>query len=233
EMYCVWKLELQGRREYVWRSGERVDNWCRCEYCAPYEDGRAPHVHMLIRPPHERSRIDNRTWGAWVSWHWADIVAHPDPEQRHRHWKAGTGMDWNEGLRATDPKRVAVYFTKHGGASGKEYQHCVPQRWREPGQGPGRFWGYWGLKPRYATTAVTTSVGILAGRIIRRYSRAAGTTTMHRTHDTAPAVERREPVTREVRRPRTKGGRPSSKYPDVIGLAGAQLIQSREVAPGQ
>jgi hypothetical protein len=39
-------------------------------------------------------------------------------------------VDYAEGIRCTDPRRVAVYFAKygHGGAS-KDYQHQVPPQW--------------------------------------------------------------------------------------------------------
>lgn len=184
DLACVWKLEFQARG--------------------------APHFHLMMTPPHERSRIDNRAFRAWISWHWADIVAHPDPDERYRHECAGTGIDWNEGLKATDPRRVAVYFTKHGAFKSKEYQHCVPEAWREPGQGPGRFWGYWVLAPATSTRAVSTDLGTQAGRILRRWSRA-------------------QRVTQQVSRPRAAGGVPVSKYPDVQGLAGKLLVQSRRV----
>ena len=198
DLACVWKLEFQHRPP--WKR-------CDCETCAGADDGRAPHIHMLLTPP-LHAADDGRFFRQWLSETWADIVAHPDPEQRRRHTLAGTGVDFAEGLRATDPRRVAVYFTKHGSAAGKEYQHCVPQAWREPGRGPGRFWGYWALEPAQSTTAVSPAIGMQAGRTIRRWSQAQQTT-------------------HQVRRPRVKGGIPISKYPDVLGAAGADLIRSR------
>ena len=35
------------------------------------------------------------------------------PEQRARHLLAGTAIDILNGVRACDPKRLAIYFTKH------------------------------------------------------------------------------------------------------------------------
>lgn len=198
DLACVWKLEFQGRR-----AGAR----CVCEFCGE-DDGRAPHFHLLAVPP----RVDKTgaavNFREWLRLTWADIVAHPDPEQRRRHELAGCNVDYAEGLRASDPRRVATYFAKHGGAEGKEYQHCVPLAWSEPGRGPGRFWGYWVLKPKIATVPVRPDVGVQAGRIVRRHSRA-------------------QQVTRQTTRPRVRGGRPISKYPEVIGLAGAWLVESR------
>jgi hypothetical protein len=49
----------------------------------------------------------------WLSHAWTDVVAHPDPSERARHLLAGTAVDVLNGLRACDPKRLAIYFTKH------------------------------------------------------------------------------------------------------------------------
>lgn len=230
---CIWKLEFQGREQYKWIAGERVDNWCICDECAPLEDGRAPHFHMLVTLPTSRYRRDSRgrlipvtdatgnvilgeyvrepvtvdDFRAWLSRSWADCVAHPDPVEYAAHLAAGTRVDTEEGGRAADPRRIVTYFAKHGAATAKEYQHIVPKRWREPGDGPGRFWGYWGLEKAVQTVAVTPQAGAEAGRVLRRHSRAQG-------------------VTRQTQRRRYKGGRADSKYPEVIGLAGAQLMEA-------
>lgn len=174
KLVAVWKLEFQGRRQWVWAHGERVYNWCDCDHCSDLDDGRAPHFHLLMAPPHgHASGMDFRTW---LSETWADIVAHPDPEQRKRHRNAGTRVDWDNGLRSTDPKRVSIYFLKHGAFSAKEYQHCVPNAWREPGQGPGAFWRYWHLEPATATRHVSPEAKHQTSRLLRRWARAQGTT---------------------------------------------------------
>ena len=146
EWACVWKLEFQRRG--------------------------APHVHMLCTPPHGRARTTGETFAVWLSAAWADVVDHPDPEQRRRHERAGTALDYAEGLRATDPRRVAAYFTKHGLMESKEYQHHVPHEWSEPGTGPGRFWGVWTLQRAVRTAYVSPEDGIRAGRIARRWAKA-------------------------------------------------------------
>lgn len=183
--------------------------WCeplRCVWKLEFQRRGAPHVHMLMVPPH--GTVAGLAFREWLSQAWADIVGHPDPEEYARHLVAGTGVDYAEGLRARDPKRVAVYFVKHSTFRDKEYQHIVPEPWREPGRGPGRFWGYWGLQPHTATVEVSQEDAVIAGRTLRRWAAA-------------------QQVTCEVARRRVRGGRPISKYADVIGLAGAQLIASR------
>jgi len=88
----------------------------------------APHIHLWMAPPHTLGR-SGRKFRDWLSQEWADIVAHPDPEQHARHLLAGTAVDILNGLRACDSKRLAIYFTKHSSPNqlgDKEYQHIVP-----------------------------------------------------------------------------------------------------------
>ncbi|HZI38433.1 MAG TPA: hypothetical protein VFF24_09015, partial [Acidimicrobiia bacterium] len=82
----VWKLEFQARG--------------------------APHFHLFTVPP--QGEAGGLNFKHWLSVTWADIVAHPDPVQYLNHLAAGTGIDYGKGLRYRDPKRISVYFTKHG-----------------------------------------------------------------------------------------------------------------------
>lgn len=179
----VWKLEFQARG--------------------------APHLHILTVPPrglsHNRALAAGLPFRQWLSLTWASIVAHPDAGEYTRHLSAGTNVDLAEGLRHRDPKRIAVYFTKHGSFAAKEYQNVVPGPWREPGRGPGRFWGYWGLKRLTRGAELGPETAVWASRLMRRYARAHGTT-------------------RQLSVPRTPGGRVVPVTWDVRGLAGAQLL---------
>jgi hypothetical protein len=192
DLRTVWKLEFQRRG--------------------------APHYHLLMVPPHGLSKTPGARATAaarvgaglpfrqWLSEVWAAIVGHPDPEERRRHRLAGTGVDYAEGLRVSDPKRVAVYFTKHGAFEAKAYQHCVPEEWQAPGQGPGRFWGYWHLERVTVAVEVEPGQAVQAARIARRWARAQGTT-------------------RQVTVTRTRGGVPRPKEL-VVGVAGARLMKA-------
>ena len=134
----------------------------------------APHIHLWMAPPHAVGR-SGRKFRDWLSQEWADIVAHPDPEQRARHLLAGTAIDILNGLRACDPKRLAIYFTKHSSPNklgDKEYQHIVPEAWRQPGHGPGRFWGVHGLQRATAVVEIAQEAYLTVRRIIRRWSRS-------------------------------------------------------------
>lgn len=137
----------------------------------------APHLHLYQVVPRGTVAIPGDAaadFRRWLGWSWADVVAHPDPDERRRHRLAGTGIDLIAGMKASDPKRLAVYFSKHSSpASGernpKEYQHQVPPEWAAR---PGRFWGYIGLEKRVATTELSTEDFIRARRLLRRWSRA-------------------------------------------------------------
>lgn len=169
----------------------------------------APHFHILTRPPHGKAAVSRRgavgeglAFREWLSIVWADVVDHPDQEQRRRHVLAGTGVDYAEGLRATDPRRVAVYFTKHGSFQAKEYQHCVPELWQAPGKGPGRFWGYWGLEKARAGAELTPMDAVRVARTLRRWARAQGTTrqvTRPRVEQATGRIRYRNTRTRVVR----------------------------------
>lgn len=132
----------------------------------------APHYHVFMVPPVER--VDGLTFRQWVSEAWADIVGHPDPEERRRHVQAGTGIDYREGVRAKDPRRLAAYFAKHGLYAAKDYQNEAPAEWLVGPQGVGRFWGVWGLDKAVAVVEVEDQDGDNAARIMRRWSRANG-----------------------------------------------------------
>lgn len=133
----------------------------------------APHIHLWMAPPMSPGR-SGRSFSQWLSEAWALVVDHPDPVQKARHRLAGTAIDVRNGLKACDPKRLAIYFTKHSSPNlhgDKEYQHVVPELWRQPGHGPGRFWGVHGLRKATALVEVTQDTYIAVRRIMRRWSR--------------------------------------------------------------
>jgi len=167
----------------------------------------APHFHLFTMVPDGRT-AEGQHFREWLSATWAAVVGHPDPEEYRKHAIAGTGVDYAAGLRSKDPRRIAVYFSKHGLFEAKGYQNEVPAEWQEPGKGPGRFWGFWGLERATTAVEVPPDAATLAARVMRRWAHAQG-------------------ITREVRVRRTRGGAVRSDYPDVIGLAGAQLVEAR------
>ena len=134
----------------------------------------APHLHLGMALPAGTGK-SGQPFREWCSRAWADVVDHPDPDQRARHLNAGTAVDIIAGVKGRDPKRLAIYFTKHAApnsASSKEYQHIVPEAWLQPGTGPGRFWGVAGLHRATIKVEIGRTDCINARRIVRRWSRA-------------------------------------------------------------
>jgi hypothetical protein len=213
EWVGIWKLEFQRR------GAPHIHLW------GPQPEGRAGELRRMTAARYRPAVGDGLTYKKWLSVVWSDIVfaevekelkkaKRPDrslrehvAEQKRRHLGAGTAVDLREGGRMTDPKRLAVYFTKHGSYRAKEYQNEVPIEWQQPGAGPGRFWGYRGLEKATAGVELAPADAVFAARTLRRLARSQG-------------------VTRQVTVRRTRGGgQVRSKYPDVIGLAGAQYLQ--------
>lgn len=141
---AVWKLEFQRRG--------------------------APHLHLFMATPPGEARVRVGPRSAWsrrprfMEWlgpTWARIVdpsmgrAHDDEDAFREHAMYGTRVDYAEGTRFSDPKRIAAYFSKHGVFQAKEYQNEIPEHWRaqilEDGHGGARFWGYWQLEKAEVT----------------------------------------------------------------------------------
>jgi hypothetical protein len=213
----IWKLEFQRR------GAPHIHFW------GPEPEGTAGELRRLTQRRYRPAVGDGLPYRQWLSVVWTDVVfaeieaemarvaaatGQPNDqrehvaEQRRRHRLAGTAVDFREGERMRDPRRLAVYFTKHGSFSAKEYQNQVPEAWQAEGAGPGRFWGYWGLAPATAGVEMDPATAVWAGRILRRYARAQGVTQQ-----------------RTVRRVRGGVAVPVDR---VVGLAGAQLAAAPE-----
>lgn len=178
--WYVWKLEFQRRGAPHLHL-----------YAAVWPGLRAGETREVTQVRRRPAVGDGLYFGPWLKAVWADIVAHPDPDERRRHERAGVRVDWGEALRATDPKRIAVYFTKHGQFAAKEYQHQVPVEWQAPGMGPGRFWGVVGLERVAVSVVVTDTERVQLARTLRRWHHAQGITRLVRHGRRRRQVRRR------------------------------------------
>lgn len=146
----------------------------------------------------------------WLSVVWADIVGHPDVDPacvgierelsgeygfeycQHegcKHRRSGTRIDYSEGDRARDPKRAAIYFGKHGSFAAKDYQHDVPELWKESGKSVGRFWGYRGLSKVKGAATLDVDTMIFLGRVLRGYgTRTRVLNPVTGSHDVRPVL---------------------------------------------
>ena len=111
----------------------------------------APHYHVLCAVP---IVVGDRPFPEWLSSSWFEIVASGD----HRHLRAGTGVDWSEGLRCSSARHAAVYFVAYTGPDGqqsKEYQHRSPEGWVNDSGSVGRWWGSGSPKPPPKSASTT------------------------------------------------------------------------------
>jgi hypothetical protein len=127
----------------------------------------APHFHLLAPIP------VGVHFAEWLSSAWAEIVNHPNPEEKAKHLLAGTGTDIAKGINADSPQRISYYFSKHSSANKgpKEYQNIPPAQWIEAGS-VGRFWGYWGLKTAISHRGISEQNALFVARTLRRWQRA-------------------------------------------------------------
>jgi hypothetical protein len=180
------KRHLRAFRQAFYRAmGYRLDGAWKMEF----QDRGAAHFHLFMPVPAVTAR--GVRFETWLSSTWAKIVTRSlDPvaraahilEGHHgRHVLAGTGVDFSKVGRMSDPKRLAVYFYKHGTKTGdgKEYQHNVPREWLVdehgevmPENGPGRFWGFWGMKPLDVVVELDVEDFLTARRILRKVAKA-------------------------------------------------------------
>lgn len=173
------------RRRFAKRWGRQpVGFWKR-----EFQRRGAPHWHFMGWVP------DDPGFRRWLSETWAEIVAADHCGTRcwessegaccelGRHVLAGAGVDYYEGERASDPKRMAVYFAKHGSFADKDYQNDAPREWvHDAGcdddacggcsaTGVGRFWGVWGLEDAARASQIPPDVADAMMRIMRRWAR--------------------------------------------------------------
>jgi len=170
----LWKFEFQRRgAPHIHRAHAIPDGVAYAEEIAKHEARRLAWElgGKQGPPPYRRPAVgEGLPYREWLSLAWADVVAHPDPEERRRHERAGTGVDMDEGARAVDPRRLGVYFSKHGQFRAKDYQNEVPEQWRETGESVGRFWGYRGLSKVVGKASVTADEALFLGRTLSRYA---------------------------------------------------------------
>ena len=147
----------------------------------------APHLHLFMVPPRGVSRGRGGTEGLpfsrWLSRRWADLVAANLDGYKYSsgykdHVLAGTRVDYVEGQKFSDPRRAAVYFSKHGEFAAKEYQNVMPEHWsaaiREGRSQGGNFWGYWQLEKLIETVELRPTMrraSIIDGEpVMRRHA---------------------------------------------------------------
>lgn len=165
-----------------WRHA--IGPW-RCLWKLEFHRRGAPHVHYLMKVP---ALVGGQRFEEWLSRTWADVcldslsdrdaLAYIDLGEYDKHLSAGTGVDFS-GTKYSDPRRTAIYFLKHStkAQDDKEYQHVVPAIWQTKGAGPGRFWGYSGLRRVVAEVEIDYERFVQLRRVLRHVTRARSAST--------------------------------------------------------
>jgi hypothetical protein len=126
----------------------------------------APHWHLILITPRT---IDGERITKWISKAWYDSVGSGD----EKHLRAGTNVDVQQSVNASDALRLALYFAGYSTAKDKEYQHKVPEQgWVDENGSSGRFWGYFGVKPAEQEVRITPDDLIQTKRLLRARERA-------------------------------------------------------------
>lgn len=197
----------------------------RCLWKREFQRRGAPHWHLWLVPP--VMLRDMRGFRSWLSRAWTRAVYGAEAVDAHglstscscgmcAHWRAGSGVDVAEGLRASDPKRLAIYFLKEsGGGESKAYQNEPPSEWA--GQSVGRYWGVLGLAKAVSEVVVSPQDGVRAVRYLRRWRKA------HR-YVRAVRTLRVDQVTGEIRYRR-------SRRRSKVGMVGAGWVAAND-GPG-
>jgi hypothetical protein len=150
---------------------EHGTRWAGC-WKLEFQGRGAPHLHLYGNAP------TGKAFREWLSKSWADTCGDPSKEWYSAHLAAGTGVDWREGVRGTDPRSVALYFLGksigHNLGIGKEYQHRVPEAWQAEGAGPGRFWGHRGMERVEVVRELDDVMYLRLRRLVRRWAHANG-----------------------------------------------------------
>lgn len=191
----VFKRQLQNlwkRWERRWGSG-----WAGV-WKQEFQRRGAPHAHCYGPAPAGRVFREwlsvawcEVVWGLDLGWvegeAWSGLLARVEREHGkgvRDHLSAGAGVDWGEGARAIDPKRLGVYFAKrtaaHNTGRSKEYQHVVPAEWMGAGNGPGRWWGYRGMDKATVDVEVDGVTFVAMKRLLARHTKAQRRTSVTR-----------------------------------------------------
>jgi hypothetical protein len=175
--FCgLWKEEFQRRGAvhfHLWHPYPDglagADRWAEHQRkLAAWEADKAAGKAVGRKPGYRKALGDGLPYEEWARVTWADIVDHPDPKEKRKHLEHGAQVSEVEEGHVNTPARLAAYFAKHGAFMAKDYQNKVPKAWREPGKGPGRFWGYKALKREVRAVDISPIDANRAARLLRR-----------------------------------------------------------------
>lgn len=161
---CPSPSELLRQRKALEKRYQRASgNKMEFIWKREFQERGAPHVHMFGWWPF---RVGGTPSTTWFSFNWYEVVASGDPN----HLLAGTGMDYREAFKMSDPNRVGNYFASYlAKGKYKDYQNVAPDGWRNPNGSVGRYWGIVGLERLRVDVEITRDNMVKLQRLLRGY----------------------------------------------------------------
>ena len=90
-----------------------------CGWKREFQRRKAPHYHLPMPLP---LTIGNMAVQDWIPKAWYESVGSGD----ERHLRAGTRVDWSEGMRMSDANRAAAYFCGYSSGKADESEVLAP-----------------------------------------------------------------------------------------------------------
>lgn len=240
----IWKMEFQGRGAPHLHIGTVVPDG---ERPAPLSHDDLTHLKgcsSCYRGAHT-GRFGFRDWLSRV---WSQVIfkGHDEPPvpfsdagwlvERAQGQQNGVDVEMDVTGRYADPKRVGVYFAKHG-LWEKEYQNHAPEIWKAAiadGERGANFWGLWVVRPLIVSKEIRESLISSIVKHLRALSDRDSYSQMTRwvkggynprTGEIWEPRQRKRPVRRRVKRWRNRMGYgfelfndPLVRLPDIARL---------------
>lgn len=240
----IWKMEFQRRGAPHLHVGTTVPEGVRP---APLSQDDLTHLEQC-GGCHLGAHTGKFGFRDWLSRVWSQIVfkGHEEPPvpfspagwlaAQNDHQKVGVDVEMDTTGRFSDPKRVGVYFAKHG-LWEKEYQNHAPQLWKaalDEGARGVNFWGLWVVKPLIVSKEIRESLISSIVKHLRalsdRSSYSQATRWVKGGHNPRTGEyweprQRKRPVRRRVKRWRNRMGYgyelfndPTIRLPDIARI---------------
>lgn len=164
----IWKMEFQGRGVPHLHVGTVVPDGTQP---APLSQDDLTHLEFC-NDCHRGAHTGQFGFTDWLSRTWSYVIfkGHDEPpvpfsaagwrQERAQGQQNGVDVEMDLTGRFSDPKRVGVYFAKHG-LWEKEYQNHAPALWKAALQDGARgvnFWGLWVVRPLIVSKEIRESL---------------------------------------------------------------------------
>ena len=166
--YATEGTRDRGPARQAWEAGGCVGPFifgARFFWKLEFQLREAPHWHLVIIAP---AVLDGMAFRDWCAKHWAEAVG----SGQASHLRAGTRVDVQASIEASDVQRLTLYFSGYSTVKDKQYQHQVPEWWYDENGSAGRFWGVVGLDSYTVEIDLHTTMATHIKRLFRSRQRS-------------------------------------------------------------